>query len=225
MKKMLLATLFATCLTMPALPGCTPNIDEPEFDNYVMLPDGDLPKYTEYGFNTAGAKITTANKHGTFDQIWTLSAYGYGTAGARISKTESGTVRFSMSGYKMPYSAAELSFEFQAEISDSLAGLQALVNQNFSLQQRTLLTEFQPNGENLAERLNITSASLRFTRSRIIYTNSGERRGVSLSGTFELAGTFIENGENANMTVSSGRFDILFRNSYGVDNIEFSNAL
>lgn len=224
---MLPAVCLTMYLTLLALPCCEPTDDDREFNKSVLLLDGDLPKYTEYGYNMAGAKITTVNRHRTLEQVWRLFSYNYsGIADARISKAGDGMLRFSLMGYKTPDNVMEILFDFRSEMPNSLTGLQELLaGQKFSSQQGTLLVELPSGDENFGNGLNVTSASLHFIRSRNIYADSNERRGVSLSGTFEFAGTFIENGENVSITVSSGRFDILFSSSYGDNSIEFSNIL
>ncbi|MDR1416881.1 MAG: hypothetical protein LBJ57_05635 [Prevotellaceae bacterium] len=225
MKKILLTVRLSLYLTAFVLAGCKPNVEETWFDNTVTLLEDELPKYTEYGYNTAGAKIVTSSKDWVFNQNWTLYS-SYNTPSARISKKAPGLLQFAMIGQKGIYGEKmDLLFDFPAEISDSLSGLYALVNQKFTSQHHLLETHLSY-GEDLANTLTVTSGLLFFTRSRrIIYSagNNKEVEGVSLSGTFEVTATMVDEMDNdANVTVSSGRFDILFWKFNGV---EFTNVL
>lgn len=204
MKKILLATFFATlCLMLPTLHSCDSKADEAFFDDYVMMFDGELPKYTEYGYNTAGANVAIKIA-GRSNQIWTLYSSG---ASAVIVKTETGICRLTMSG-QMLYQQMTLMFDL-AEMPDSLLGLQDLVGRQFSL--------------NPASNLDYTSASLKVTSSRAIY-KAEQLYGVSFSGRFEASvlmsgGAGGEDEENSgaaqSVKVSDGRFDILFKSHDG----------
>jgi hypothetical protein len=221
MKKALLTPLFAVPLTLLAAHSCSPDVYERTFDATVIATDDEgLPKHTEYGFNTAGAKIASVGKDWTADDKWSLYYWsGLSVSNVHIEQPGGGWVRFFMKGLTASSASVDIAFNFPAEIPDTLTGLRVLVGQEFSVQRGNLLVDFPAtNKEALTGQVRVSSATLRFSRSRVIYTNANKREGVSLSGTFEMAGT-APDGES--VTVSGGRFDILFYNYNGG---LFSNA-
>jgi hypothetical protein len=203
MKRTVLVPLFATLLTLPALNSCSSDINEPVFDQIVTINEGEIPKYSEYGFNTAGARITRSDSGRTIYYAWKLDSY----ANVEIEKKDGGSLYFSMRGMTSTLQYADVAFSFSAEISDTLTGLRALVNQEFSVQKGNLIRVDFPDKENISDNnVRIKSASLHFTSCRSIYKNNLPE-GVSLSGTFEFTGVGTN---NVNVTVNNGRFDILF---------------
>ncbi|MDR0711482.1 MAG: hypothetical protein LBF67_03930 [Prevotellaceae bacterium] len=224
MKKALSATLPTAWLMLPAmfaLHSCN-DPDIAGFENHVISSNATLPDYTEYGYNTAGANfIISFEKSGTLSHLWLLDYSSMYTPSARIAKQDN-LLTFSMNGIKTPYAeTVDISFTFQAEVSDNtLTGLQQLRNMQYSTQKGNLSANIS-SSSTLYNEISITSASLNFKRSRIIYTdfnNQSKRRGVSLSGTFELTGVTVDAANanaNVKVEVSSGRFDILFTGDIG----------
>jgi hypothetical protein len=213
MTKASLAPLFAVSLALLATHSCSSDAYERAFDTTVIALDEGLPKYTEYGFNTAGAKIASVGKDWTSDDKWFLYYWsGLSVSNVHIEQLGDGWVRFFMKGMTTSLASVDIAFNFPAGIPDTLTGLRALVNQEFSVQKGNLLVDFPANEEALTGQVRVSSATLRFSRSRVIYANANNREGVSLSGTFEIAGTAPDGGS---VTVSSGRFDILFYNYNG----------
>ncbi|MDR0688121.1 MAG: hypothetical protein LBF55_05465 [Prevotellaceae bacterium] len=221
MKKAALTPLFAVSLSLLAAHSCSSDTYERAFDATVIAPDDEgLPKYTEYGFNTAGAEIASAGKDWASDDKWSLYYWsGLNISNVHIEQLGGGWVQFFMKGMTTSLASVDIAFNFPGEIPDTLTGLRALVGQEFSVQRGNLLVDFPAtNKEALTGQVHVSSATLRFTRSRVIYTNANNREGVSLSGTFEITGSTPDGGS---VTVSSGRFDILFYNYNGG---LFSNA-
>jgi hypothetical protein len=207
MKRTVLVPLFATLLTLPALNSCSSDINEPAFDQIVTISEGEIPKYTEYGFNTAGARIIRSGSNWTTDDAWSLFYIGNGIPNVEITKVGGGLMQCFMYGMTTSLELMSVSFYFPAEIPDSLSGLQVLVNKEFSVQKSNLIVDFPDNEKVSTNKIRIKSASLHFTSCRSIYTKGNIPEGVSLSGTFEFTGMGPNDG---NVMVNNGRFDILF---------------
>jgi hypothetical protein len=218
MKKVLSAMLsvvwcaLSTLLSLSACdsPGAT------EFDSPVAFSDEVLPDYSEYGYNTAGANLIITSKNQEISSLWLI----YSPPSAYITKQNDNTFTFSMNGVLMPYAdAVELSFTFGVALRDTLADLQTLANTQYSMQKSSFSAHVSSNNTGLFQGLTITSASISFNRSRIIYTDAHNRqRGVSLSGTFEITGVTLD---EVSVKITGGRFDILFSGNNGTS---FSNG-
>lgn len=218
MKKVLSAILPAAWLIFPALltlQACG-SPSAVEFDAPVALSGEALPDYTEYGYNTAGATLTTTYEKQELNHLWLI----YSPPCAYITRQDDNTFTFSMNGERMPYrETVELSFTFQAQLRDTLADLRTLANTQYSTQKNNLSAHVSSSSISLLQELQVNSASLSFNRSRLIYTApDNKQRGVSLSGTFEIAGVT----DDVSVKISSGRFDILFSGHNGTS---FSNGI
>jgi hypothetical protein len=233
MTRTIFVPLFATLLTLSALNSCSSGINEPDFDQVVTINEGEIPKYSEYGLNTAGARIIRSGNDWETNDAWTLFYIGNGISNVEMTKVGGGLMQFFMYGMTSSLELMSVSFYFPAEIPDTLTGLRALVNQEFSVQKSNLIVSF-PDNENVStNKASIKSASLRFTNSRRIiyyekiteskdsirYDKTIKHEDVSLSGTFEFAGV---DPNNVNVTMNSGRFDILF-NAY--NGSKYANAV
>jgi hypothetical protein len=223
MKKIPSVMLFPVWVVLPALlalHSCN-SPDAAEFEKLVISYSATLPDYTEYGYNTAGAHfITTDSKSGTFSYLWVIYYSNMHVTNAYFTKQSSGLFSFSMNGMKAPFAEkVDVSFTFQADVSDSLTDLQKLSNTQYSTQKGNLSADIS-GSSSMYQGIKIKSASLNFKRSRIIYTDfSNRRRGVSLSGTFELTGV---TPDDVNVEMNDGRFDILFSGNNGTS---FDNSV
>jgi hypothetical protein len=218
MKKILSSMLSAVWFTLPALlalPACS-SPDATEFDSFVAFSNKALPDYSEYGYNTAGANLVITSENQELNHLWLI----YSPPSAYITKQDDNTFEFSMNGMRIPYAdAIDISFTFGAALRDTLADLQTLSNTQYSMQKNSFSAHVASNNTSLFQGLTITSASLTFNRSRIIYTDAHNRqRGVSLSGTFEITGITLD---DVSVKITGGRFDILFSRNNGTN---FSNG-
>lgn len=236
-------TFAAACSTLPALltlQGCEAP-DVAAFEHAATTAPDALPDYTEYGYNTAGANFSWNLNDEAVNYLWKISP----PPSAYIEMANNNMLDFSITGATVTpdtRTAAMIafSFTFLANISSPLTNIPELANSRHPTQQGNLsvalLTDIQKLANsrystqqgNLSvallsdrheyEGTKISSASLSFNRSRIIYADS-KQLGVSLSGTFEVSGT---TRNNISVTISSGRFDILFSGNNGTS---FDNGI
>lgn len=202
----MLSIAWLTLPAMFALQSCT--ILE-VFEVSIADEFGKLPDYTESGYNTAGAYFTTTDKSSGFNDLWTIN---FSLPPSVYITKQDGEFQFSLNGTKsFSREPIEILFVFQAEQIDSLPDLQKLGGKQYAMQKNNLSASVTSGNTSY----NLTSASLNFNRSRIIYTDYDNRqRGVSLSGTFEIAGTMPD---NTGVKLENGRFDILFSGYNGTD--------
>lgn len=209
----MLPKFSAAWLALPALLTLTncsaPN--EAEF-HVSSFSYNTLPDYTEYGYNTGGARFTTTikdrDRDAVLNDLWML----YSSPSALVTK-QGNNVKLSLNGMKaLDMWAVDIFFTLQNVAIDSLQELLNLNGKQYSTQKGNLSAEIATGA--YADVKNASSASLDIKRSRAIYTGFGpdeKLRGVTLSGTFELSGETLD---GASVKVSDGRFDILFSGGY-----------
>jgi len=175
------------------------------YDNYmektVFIPDEDdrnLPAYTEWGYNSFGAKYERTYFTATYDIIPCKVVYRSGILNFNIS----GRVG---SGYNNG-SEMTLTFSFPASLvgennpMSDYKDLMVLHKKEIDLTDASCEVKLTKNSQ--TEVLSIFSGKLAFKRAQLLRINEKENR-VILSGTFDMR--FLRN--ELPEVLSDGRFD------------------
>jgi hypothetical protein len=199
---------LALSLAALALSSCGESPDLASFTRDIRMGDGQIPDYSDYGYNTAGAMYSYTAGRRSGNTPWTMNfGISLGNQRAYII-TKEGSLEFTMVGVKAaPNEAVDLKFTFAQTLTDSIISLQQLANQSPSC--AAVVGGCQSITSN--RDMQSSATTLKFGRSRIIYGERGEMAGVSLSGTFEISGML----DTISISLTGGRFDILFRNYDG----------
>ena len=161
--------------------------DEYRLSGSVFIPDEDfpeLPKYSEWGYNTFGAYI---DRTPFFSDNYIMPV--------KII-VESDTCRIGFSG-KM----GTLTFHLPDFVPENYSDLLALNGKSYPLIQSSCMVTFTNNEE--TDTLNITEGTLTFKRVQKLLVDKKEMKSV-LSGTFSMKTSI--NGEP--VSIGNGRFDV-----------------
>ena len=164
-----------------------------QMERTIFIPDpidGNLPAYTEWGYNSFGAKI---------NRIYFL-------ASDRITPCKilykDNSLRFSISGYIDSYVETTLTFTFPIEKLYEYVDLLTLNNKRIELKASDCEVTLTQNGK--TETLNILNGELHFRRAQKLLIDDQPNR-VILSGEFNLR--YITETDEFSVSVSDGRFD------------------
>jgi len=170
--------------------SCSQNL----MDKTIYFPDEDdsnLPAYTEWGYNSFGAKYERSYIFATHDIVPCKIIY------------RSGTLDFSLSGrtgrgYYSGYSGSEeitLNFSFPSVAMKEYKDLLALNKKEIDLKDASCTVKMTRNSQ--PENLTILSGRLTFKRVQILRVDDKENRAI-LSGVFNLQ--FLRNDQPETIT-------------------------
>ena len=165
----------------------------PQMERTIFIPDpidSNLPAYTEWGYNSFGAKINRnyflASNHIIPCKIW----------------YKDDSLHFSISGYIGDYSETTLMFTFPSEKLYEYVDLLTLNNKRIELTVSGCEVTLTQNGK--TKTLNILNGELHFRRAQKLLIDDQPNR-VILSGEFNLR--YISETDEFPISVSDGRFD------------------
>jgi hypothetical protein len=182
--------LLVICL----LASCT---KEDVLDRTIFIPDEsnpELPAYTEWGYNSFGAKYERSYFLASNSIIPCKVLY------------QNGELQFSLAGYVDARQKMTLSFGFPLQSISDYSDLIQLNNMEINLTNGDCTVKMSRNNSN-EETLNVLSGTLYFKRAQLLTIDDNPNRAI-LSGTFTLQfmrGSFPE-------TISNGRFDMGINN-------------
>ncbi|MDR1652370.1 MAG: hypothetical protein LBS01_01730 [Prevotellaceae bacterium] len=196
--------IFTAISIMALFVSCSKS--EPQMDRNIFIPDendSQLPAYTEWGYNSFGAKIDRQYFVSTSHIMPCRALY------------KDGYLQFSLSGvYWLTYSGnteMTLSFSFPCEQLHTYADLLILNEKNMELSAGDIQV-VQTKVENTAQSrietidtLNVVSGMLHFRRAQLLSIDDQPNRAI-VSGVFEFR--YIEDNNVFPVSVSNGRFDI-----------------
>ena len=178
----ILIAIFASCAT-----------DDPQMDRTVFIPDpidSQLPAYTEWGYNSFGAKISRRYFVASKDVIPCKILY------------KDNSLRFSISGYLGSHTETTLTFTFPSERLYEYADLLIFNNEKIELTASGCVVTLTQNGR--TETLNIVDGELHFRRAQMLFIDDQPNRAI-LSGEFNFR--YLSGTDEFPVTVSNGRFD------------------
>ena len=179
-------------LTITLLVACSKD----EMDRTIFIPDendGNLPAYTEWGYNSFGAEYERTYFLATNSIVPCKIVY------------KNGELQFFLSGY-IPddyyyHRTTTLVFTFPVEPMSNYANLMQLNNVKIDLATAGCTVKMVQNDNETI--LDVVGGELYFKRTQLLKIDDAVNR-VILSGTFELR--FLKNGLPTSM--SDGRFDL-----------------
>jgi len=176
------AAIFGSC-----------SVDDPQLDRTIFVPDqidNKLPAYTEWGYNSFGAK---------FDRKYFLVSNSI--VPCKILY-KNGMLSFSLSGYYDDHVETSLTFIFPFEQIHEYTDLLALDNEKIELATPDCQITFTQNEK--TDTLNAIDGELFFQRAQMLYIDDQPNR-VILSGVFDFR--YLSNTDDFPISVSDGRFD------------------
>jgi hypothetical protein len=159
-----------------------------EMDEVIFIPDPDdsnLPAYTEWGYNTYGAR---------FGDEYFGASYSYNPFAIAYSN---GHLNFVLDGYTSSFDEMKVAISFPCSSIDSYADLMALHEQTIDLAASNSIVKVD---NSVVE---VSSGSLTFKRAQLLRIDMEPER-VILSGTFEV---FYRQG-GVSRELTDGRFDL-----------------
>jgi hypothetical protein len=174
--------------------------NESEMDRTIFIPDDNdknLPAYTEWGYNSFGAKYERTYFLATNDIVPCKITY------------QNGMLNFYLSGYLVGnvashyYNAEKmtLAFSFPSSPMNNYADLVSLNDTQIDLTDASCIVKIERN--NVETALIPRIGHLTFKRAQLLSIDDEVNR-VILSGTFDIQ--FLMNGRPEN--ISDGRFDV-----------------
>jgi len=188
MKKYIFILTIATAI----FSSCTK--DDPQMGRTIFIPDpidNQLPAYSEWGYNSFGAKI---------DRNYFLASNSM-TPCKILYKN--GMLNFSLSGYCNNYIETTLTFAFPFEQIHEYTDLLALDNKKMELATPDCKIIFTQNGT--TDTLNVVDGELDFSRAQMLLIDEQPNR-VILSGVFDFR--YLSGTDEFPVAVSDGRFDL-----------------
>ncbi len=180
------ASLLFFVFTVLIFSACSQS-DEYRLSGSVFIPDEDfpeLPKYSEWGYNTFGAYI---DRTPFVSDNYTMPVKVI---------VESDTCQIGFRGKN-----AALAFHLPDFAPENHSGLLALNGKTYPLTQSSCMVTFTNNKK--TDTLNITEGSLTFKRAQKLLVDKKEMKTV-LSGTFSMKTSI--GGEP--VSIGNGRFDV-----------------
>jgi hypothetical protein len=177
-------------LAIGVLCACT---ESDILDGTIIIPDEtipQLPAYTEWGYNSFGAK---------YERNYFLASNSIVPCKVMY---QNGKLSFSLIGYLDYYSKTTLSFIFPVSPILDYSGLLALNDKKINLAAENCIVKMSQ-GAGSDDILNVLDGTLHFKRVQLLSIDDIPNRAI-LSGTFSLRfiqGDFPE-------TLSNGRFDM-----------------
>lgn len=165
-----------------------------QMDRTVFIPDqldGNLPAYTEWGYNTFGAKV---------DRNYFLVSYDI-TPCKILYKN--GKLSFSLSGNFVNYNNVTMTFTFPSEQLKEYTDLLTLNNIDIDLKASDCEVTLTQN--ETTETLNLVEGELHFIRAQMLMIDEQPNR-VILSGVFAFR--YLNGTNEFPVSVSDGRFDV-----------------
>jgi hypothetical protein len=188
--KMNIILLLTVCLLASCADG------DSVMDRTVFIPDesdSNLPAYTEWGYNSFGAKHERSYFLASSSMIPCKILH------------QNGTLQFSLMGY-IEYYKTTLSFIFPSPAISGYDDLAQFNDKEIHLADADCTVKILQNDGN-EKILNVLSGTLHFKRVQLLSIDDILNR-VILSGTFDLR--FIQN--DFPETISDGRFDLGINN-------------
>jgi len=227
LKKTCRCAVIGMAAACAALSGCASGSSS-DFASVVEVADesdGNLPKATEVGSNTAGAYFAVRYPTRSERYTWTMNYLSsVGSQSAEISIAGNGMLLSIPGHLKTPYTDIMwLTFAIpNPPAADTLPELQKLSHvshrSSSGLQvriapQQNFLSSVAPvQGQGFSftygNPITVKDATLSFTRCRLIYKDQSKLVGVSVAGRFTLQGTAAD---TIRIAVDNGRFDLLFK--------------
>jgi len=177
------ATFFGSCAK-----------DDPQMGRTIFIPDpidNRLPAYTEWGYNSFGAKI---------DRNYFLVSNSI-TPCKILYKN--GMLNFSLSGYYNNYIETAMTFSFPIEQIQDYTDLLALNNKKIELAASGCEVTLTQN--ETTDTLNVIDGELYFQRAQMLFIDDQPNR-VILSGVFDFR--YLNATDDFPVSVSDGRFDL-----------------
>jgi len=190
---------YVIILTMAAAIFGSCSADDPQMERTIFIPDqidNQLPAYTEWGYNSFGAK---------FDRQYFLVSNN--VIPCKILY-KNGVLNFSLSGYfgHNIYShneTATLTFAIPFEQIREYTDLLALDNKKIELATPDCKITFTQNEK--MDTLNVVDGELYFQRAQMLFIDEQPNR-VILSGVFDFR--YLNGTDEFPVSVSDGRFDL-----------------
>ena len=182
--------LFTIAITI--LSSCVS--DDPQMGRTTFIPDPidyQLPAYTEWGYNSFGAKI---------DRNYFLVSNSI-TPCKILYKN--GLLNFSLSGYCNNYIETTITFAFPLEQIHDYTDLLTLDNKKIELATSGCEVTLTQNGT--TDTLNVVDGELYFCRAQMLFIDEQPNR-VILSGVFDFR--YLSGTDAFPVSVSDGRFDL-----------------